>query len=119
MKIPAGRVGRSEMMSERDAEPMVDRRKGWLATVGLDRPELRAWAMYDWANSAMMTTIIAAVFPIYFSGVAGANLPKAVATQRFAIASTLGMVVIAILAPILGTIADAGRSRSGCSASSW
>ena len=78
---------------------MVDRKKGWLGAVGLDRPELRAWAMYDWANSAMVTTIIAAVFPIYFSEVAGANLPKAVATQRFAIASTIGMVIIAILAP--------------------
>jgi MFS transporter, UMF1 family len=85
----------------------VDRRKGWLATVGLDRPELRAWAMYDWANSAMVTTIIAAVFPIYFSGVAGANLDPEVATRRFALASTLGMVIIAILAPVLGTIADA------------
>ena len=95
------------MTSELEAEPMVDRKKGWLGAVGLDRPELRAWAMYDWANSAMVTTIIAAVFPIYFSAVAGANLPKAVATQRFAIASTLGMVIIAILAPILGTIADA------------
>jgi MFS transporter, UMF1 family len=79
----------------------------WLEMLGLHRPELRAWAMYDWANSAMMTTIIAAVFPIYFSDVAGAGLKREVATQRFAEASTLGMVLIAILSPILGSIADA------------
>ncbi len=46
----------------------------WLAGVldklGLGRPELRAWAMYDWANSAMFTTIVTAVFPIYFAKVA-------------------------------------------------
>ena len=38
----------------------------WLKRLGLDRPELRAWAMYDWANSAMACTIITAVFPIYY-----------------------------------------------------
>src|SRR6188472_3066834 len=95
-------------MTSEPADPQVETRgKGWLASLGLDRPELRAWAMYDWANSAMVTTIIAAVFPIYFSGVAGANLDPEVATRRFALASTLGMVIIAILAPVLGTIADA------------
>ena len=34
-----------------------------LDRLGLGRAELRAWAMYDWANSAFQTTIIAAVFP--------------------------------------------------------
>jgi len=77
-----------------------------LASLGLGRPELRAWAMYDWANSAMVTTIITAVFPIYFSDVAAAGLPKSEGTRQFALASTLGMVVIAVLAPILGALAD-------------
>ena len=44
-----------------------------LSRLGLDRPELRAWAMYDWAASAMQTTIMVAVFPIYFVKVAGAE----------------------------------------------
>src|SRR3954469_8177334 len=77
-----------------------------LDSLGLGRPELRAWAMYDWANSAMVTTIITAVFPIYFSDVAGEGLPKGVATERFAAASTISMVIIAVLAPLLGTVAD-------------
>ena len=48
-----------------------------LDRLGLGRRDLRAWAMYDWANSAFQTTIIAAVFPIYFHKVAAADLPPA------------------------------------------
>jgi UMF1 family MFS transporter len=74
--------------------------------LGLDRPELRAWAMYDWANSAMVTVIVTAVFPIYFSSVAGATLRPEVATFRFGVATTVGMVIIAALSPFLGAVAD-------------
>src|SRR6267154_737368 len=97
------------MTNVRSESPFVR----WLAALGLGRPELRAWAMYDWANSAMVTTIIAAVFPIYFVKVAGAGLrdnpeaSKALATQYRASASTVGMVLIAVISPIVGTIADA------------
>jgi MFS transporter, UMF1 family len=79
--------------------------------LGLHRPELRAWAMYDWANSAVVTTIIAAVFPIYFYNVAGADLPEGVATQRFAIATVIAMVSLAVLAPVLGAVADLAALR--------
>jgi UMF1 family MFS transporter len=72
----------------------------------LGRPELRAWALYDWANSAVVTTIIAAVFPIYFSHVAGAGLPDGVATRRFAVATLIAMAALAIIAPMLGALAD-------------
>ena len=77
-----------------------------LERIGLGRPELRAWAMYDWANSAFMTTIIAAVFPVYFIEVAGATLAPAAAQFRFALATTLGLTVVAVLSPVLGTLAD-------------
>jgi UMF1 family MFS transporter len=53
-----------------------------------------------------MTTIVAAVFPIYFYRVAGADLPEGVATQRFAVATLVAMVSLALLAPVLGPIAD-------------
>jgi UMF1 family MFS transporter len=76
------------------------------AHLGLGRPELRAWALYDWANSAVVTTIISAVFPIYFYRVAGAALPEGVATQRFAIATLIAMFGLAVSGPILGVIAD-------------
>ena len=77
-----------------------------LERLGLHRPELRAWAMYDWANSAFVTTIVAAVFPIYFNRVAGANLDPAEASFRFAAATTIALAVVAVLAPILGAVAD-------------
>ncbi len=77
-----------------------------LERLGLHRRELRAWAMYDWANSAMVTTIVTAVFPIYFAKVAAADLAPALATKRLADATTIGLVIIAVLSPILGAIAD-------------
>jgi UMF1 family MFS transporter len=78
----------------------------FLELLGLGRPDLRAWAMYDWANSAVQTTIIAAVFPIYYQKVAAAGLPDAVATSRFAWATTLAILIVAVVAPVLGAIAD-------------
>ena len=78
----------------------------WLARVGLDRPELRAWAMYDWANSAFWCTIILAVFPPFFADYAAAGLPPVVATARFAWATTIAVTLVAIVGPILGAIAD-------------
>lgn len=80
--------------------------KSLLVRLGLERPELRAWAMYDWANSAFVTTIVAAVFPIYFGAVAAADLPPGAGTQRFAITTTLSKLVVALAAPILGALAD-------------
>jgi MFS transporter, UMF1 family len=82
-----------------------------LARLGLHRPELRAWVLYDWANSAFVTTIVAAVFPVYFSSVAGAGLTPSAATQRYAIATTLALAVVAVIAPVLGTIADAAATK--------
>jgi MFS transporter, UMF1 family len=77
-----------------------------MARLGLDRPELRAWAMYDWASSAMQTTIMVAVFPIYFVRVAGAGIAESGATQRLAAVNSLALVVIAVISPILGAISD-------------
>jgi UMF1 family MFS transporter len=91
----------------RDSGPGRVWLRGWLEKLGLGRPELRAWAMYDWANSAMVTTIITAVFPIYYARVACAGvMDREEATGWFAIATTIGMVIIALVSPLLGTIAD-------------
>jgi UMF1 family MFS transporter len=62
--------------------------------------------MYDWANSAVQTTIIAAVFPIYYQKVAAAGQPEAVSMSRFAWATTIAILIVAIVAPLLGAIAD-------------
>jgi UMF1 family MFS transporter len=67
--------------------------------------------MYDWANSAFMVVIITAIFPIYFAAVAAADLPPRTATFRFTIATTIGLAIIAALAPLLGTIADYAAAK--------
>ena len=77
-----------------------------LTRLALDRPESRAWAMYDWANSGFMTTVIAAVFPIYYARVAASGLDSAVAQERYQLTTAVALVVIAVLAPILGALAD-------------
>ncbi|MHB1562141.1 MAG: MFS transporter [Isosphaeraceae bacterium] len=86
---------------------------GWLKRLGLDRPELRAWAMYDWANSAMACVIITAVFPIYYSSVACEGMKAEDASRLFADVTTFGMAIIAVLSPVLGTMADFnGRKKT-------
>jgi MFS transporter, UMF1 family len=85
--------------------------RSWSSRLGLDRPELRAWAMYDWAASSVQTTIMVAVFPIYFVKVAGAHLAESGATQRLATVNTVALVVIAILSPILGAVSDYRASK--------
>ena len=85
-----------------------------LERIGLDRPETRAWAMYDWANSAFQCTIITAVFPVYYGSVAAAGLPGSTATARFATATTVALTIIALASPILGAYADfAGANLAG------
>ena len=81
-------------------------RPGLLARLGLGTPELRAWALYDCANSAAVTSVLTAIFPIYFVSVAAGDLPPALATQRYALATTASLVIVAVLAPFLGAIAD-------------
>ena len=75
-----------------------------LARVGLSRPELRAWAMYDWANSAFQSTVITAVFPPFFSEFAADG--SADATARFAATTTIALAIVAVLGPLLGALAD-------------
>ena len=86
---------------------VTDRRRlGFLSRLGLNRPELRAWAMYDWAVSSVQTTIMVAVFPVYFVNIAKSNLGESGATQAIATANTIVAVVLALLSPVLGAVSD-------------
>jgi len=87
--------------------PGTDRKSsGLLNRLGLSRPELRAWAMYDWAVSAVQTTIMVAVFPVYFVNIAKSELPESRATQAIATANTVVAIVLAVLSPVLGAMSD-------------
>jgi MFS transporter, UMF1 family len=84
----------------------MDRPQNLLSRLGLQRPDIRAWAMYDLANSAFSTTVITAIFPVYFATVAGADLPSGEATRLLARTTTVALATSAILAPFLGALAD-------------
>jgi UMF1 family MFS transporter len=84
-----------------------------LRNLGLERRELRAWAMYDWANSAFQSTVVTAIFPPFFSSYAAAGLPAIEATSRFAWATTIAVAITALSGPFLGALADyrGGKKR--------
>jgi UMF1 family MFS transporter len=78
------------------------------------------WCMYDWANSAFATTILAAVLPIYFVSIVpegGVDITilgftfHTFATPLWSYSITLAMVMVALSAPILGAIADSSRGK--------
>ena len=91
--------------------PTATMKPGLLERLGLHRRELRAWAMYDWAISAVQTTVMVAVFPIFFIKVAGAGVGDTVANQYWANANSLAVFIVAILSPILGAIADYAAAK--------
>lgn len=73
---------------------------------------IRAWTLYDWANSAFATTILAAVLPVYYSQVAGSTLPSpAIATAYWSTGLSVSLFIVAILSPILGTVSDVMRGK--------
>jgi UMF1 family MFS transporter len=67
---------------------------------------ITAWTMYDWANSSFATTISAAVLPVYYANVAAATLPENLRSAYWAYTTTISLLLVAILGPILGAMAD-------------
>jgi UMF1 family MFS transporter len=67
--------------------------------------------MYDWANSAFATTIMAAVLPSFYSKVAGSTLNPTTASSYWGYTNTIAMLIIALSAPILGAMADHSASK--------
>jgi UMF1 family MFS transporter len=68
---------------------------------------IRAWCLYDWANSAFATTVMVALFPPFFRGLAtSAGLGAAQATAYWGYATALALLLGALIGPVLGAIAD-------------
>jgi Permeases of the major facilitator superfamily len=76
-----------------------------------NKKQILAWAMYDWANSAFATTVVGAFFPIFFSQYWSAGAEKEVSTFFLGAANSAASVIVALLSPILGAIADRGGKR--------
>ena len=76
-----------------------------------DKKAIFGWSMYDWANSAFATTIMAGFFPIFFKQYWSAGVDATVSTARLGMANSIGGIFVALFAPILGAIADRGTSK--------
>lgn len=86
----------------------------------MNKRQVRAWLMYDWANSAFATTMMAAVLPIFYMDVAAKGISENTAASYWAFTQTIGMLLVAVLAPVLGSIADyAGRKTDFVKWFSW
>jgi UMF1 family MFS transporter len=66
------------------------------------------WAMYDWANSAFATTVMAAFFPVLFKQFWSAGADPVVSTAKLGLANSIAGIAVALCAPVLGAIADKG-----------
>ncbi len=86
--------------------------------MAVTRREIFGWAMYDFANSAFATTILAVIFNQYFATVVaggekgvrilGIHLHGA---SFFTFSVSVSMAISAVLSPFLGAVADASASK--------
>lgn len=70
-----------------------------------------SWALYDWANSAYATVILAGFFPLFFKQFWSDASNVSQSTFQLGLTNSIASTVIVILAPVLGAIADAGNSK--------
>ncbi len=76
----------------------------------LTRRPVVSWALYDWANSAFATTVMAGFFPVFFKQHWNAGVIATESTFRLGVTSGLASLIIAVMAPVLGAIADRSSS---------
>ncbi len=76
-----------------------------------DKRAVWAWCFYDWANSAFALTIMAAYFPGFFKDYWSAGVDAAISTARLGFGNSFAGLCVALLSPILGALAGAGRAK--------
>jgi UMF1 family MFS transporter len=69
------------------------------------------WAMYDWANSAFATTVMAGFFPVFFKQFWSQGVDPNLSTARLGFGNATASLVVALMAPVLGAIADHSARR--------
>ncbi len=75
-------------------------------TSATPRATVRAWALYDWANSAFATVVLAGFFPILFQDYWSGEATGAQASLRLGWANGLASLLLIVIAPLLGAVAD-------------
>lgn len=88
-------------MNEKNPKPKLDTQSPDYECV------VRAWAMYDWANSAFAVIILTAVFPVYYRAlVTNAGGSPEAATAYWAYTTSISLLVVAFIGPALGALVD-------------
>ena len=75
------------------------------------KKSIYSWALYDWANSAFATTVMAGFFPIFFAQYWSNPENLSVSTFYLGIGNSVASIIVVLLAPILGAIADRGTYK--------
>lgn len=73
--------------------------------------KILSWALYDWANSAFATTVIAGFFPIFFKSFWAQGVSPQESTWYLGVSNSVASFSLALMAPFLGHLADQGRSK--------
>jgi UMF1 family MFS transporter len=76
-----------------------------------ERKTIWGWALYDWANSAFATTVMAVFFPIFFKQHWSLGVDVNVSTARLGLGSAAASLLVALAAPMLGAVADRSGRR--------
>jgi UMF1 family MFS transporter len=66
----------------------------------------RSWILYDCANSAQTLIVTTAILPIFFKTYAAAEMADEQSTFWWGLGNTIAAILVAIMAPILGAVAD-------------
>ena len=73
--------------------------------------QILSWAFYDWANSAFATTVLAGFFPLFFKQFWSTQNSVTESTFQLGLGNALASLIIVMLAPLLGAIADAASLK--------
>lgn len=76
-----------------------------------EKKAILGWALYDWGNSAFATTVMAGFFPIFFKQYWSHGVDVNMSTAQLGLGNSLASLLVALMAPILGAIADKGGAR--------
>ena len=76
-----------------------------------DKKAVWGWAMYDWANSAFATTVMAGFFPIFFKQYWSYGADVNMSTAQLGFGNSIASIFVALMAPVLGAIADKGSAK--------
>jgi UMF1 family MFS transporter len=76
-----------------------------------DKKAVWGWVMYDWANSAYVTTVMAGFFPVFFTEYWSHGADVTMTTARLGFANSIASLIVALMAPVLGAVADTGSAK--------